>query len=269
MFLSSLTLLTAAVTTTDDSVSWMDGAIPQVDISENGHLIDWLFGYTTIMNIFFFSLVCIGIFGFSFLYHHKRHPKPYYTYGNKKSQIIIATLIGVAVFLGVDLNIIRVSNNDYLNVFTNWPKNNEDIVRVQVMGQQWMWNFRLAGKDGLFNTEDDIVTNNDLRLPAGKKVVFQIISKDVIHSFYLPNARRKVDAIPGRLTRMWVHFKDMPGIYDIACAEMCGTYHYRMQAKLTLYSQEDYDDYLEQANVIMAQTVDPNNADNFWGWKWQ
>ena len=240
---------------------------PPEDISENGYLIDWLFNYTTYLNLFFFSLVCIGLFGFSYLYARKRHPKAYYTYGNKKVHVLAATIIGIAVFVAVDMNITRMSNNDFVNVFINWPSEKEDIVRVEVLGQQWMWNFRYAGKDGVFNTQDDITTVNDLRVPKGKKIVFQILSKDVIHSLYFPNARRKTDAIPGRITRLWIQF-NKPGKYDIACAEMCGTYHYRMAAKLTVYDEEDFIYWREQAQSMALASHDPENPDLYWGWKW-
>ena len=261
-----LLLTSVATSNTEDLSLWQRLALPE-DISEHGHLIDWLFNYTTYLNLFFFGLVCIGLFGFTFLYHKKRHPKPYHTYGSKKIHIIISIIIGSAVFIGIDLNIAHMSSDDYVNVFAKWPKEDEDIVRVEVMGQQWMWNYRYAGRDNIFNTDDDIVTVNDLRLPTGKKVVFQIISKDVIHSHFLPNTRRKVDAIPGRLTRMWVKLKKT-GVYPVACAEMCGTYHYRMQAKMTVYTPEEYQDWLDEAQRIALETNDPEVADNYWGWKW-
>lgn len=254
---------------TSESTSFWHMFAPPVDISTNGHLIDWLFYYTTWMNIFFFTLVCIGLFGFSYLYSAKRHPVAYYTYGNKKIHITIATVIGLAVFLAVDMNITRISNNDYINVFANFPdEDDEDVLRVQVLAQQWAWNFRYAGADGVFNTEDDVITLNDLRLPVDRKVVFQIVSKDVIHSFFLPNARLKVDAIPGRLTRMWVELTE-PGNYDIVCAEMCGTFHYRMQAYLTVYSEEDFDEWMSEAERNAVKENELDNADLYWGWKWE
>ena len=270
MFFENVYASTA--TAGQESAGWFtrfyDLFSPPEDISANGHLIDWLFNYTTIMNVFFFTLVVIGLFGFSYLYSAKRHPKAYYTYGNKKPQILIATLIGVAVFVGIDMNITRMSNNDFVGVFTNWPdETKEDVVKVQVLGQQWMWNFRYAGRDGVFNTQDDVTTVNDLRVPKGKKVVYQILSKDVIHSLYFPNGRRKVDAIPGRITRMWMEYVKS-GNYDIACAEMCGTYHYRMKARLTVYEQDDYDHWLSEAQKIAEQTNDPEDPEKFWGWQW-
>src|SRR5690606_26452685 len=56
---------------------------PPEDISTTGKLIDYLFDFTTYLNVFYFILLCIGLFGFSFYYYYKRHPKAYYTYGNK------------------------------------------------------------------------------------------------------------------------------------------------------------------------------------------
>lgn len=243
-------------------------AYPPEDISVSGHLITDLFNYTTYMNLLFFSLVCFGIFGFSYLYRKSRHPKAYYTHGTKKKHVL--TVVGIAslVFILIDMKITTQSNEDFLNVFAKWPTEEEKPIKIQVLGQQWAWNFRYAGNDGLFNTDDDVVLLNDLRVPIGRKIIFQITSKDVIHSLYLPNAKQKVDAIPGRLTRMWVELTKA-GLWDIACAEMCGTYHYRMQAKLTTYTQEDYDAWLKEANEKAAQENDLTNPDLFWGWKWE
>lgn len=261
-------LSSAVMNTAGHQMSLWEQMQPPEDISVHGHLIDWLFGYTTYMNIFFFVLVCAGLFGFSYFYQAKKSPKAYYTYGNKKIHVIVATIIGLSVFIGVDMNITRMSNNDFVGVFANWPKQEENPVVVEVLAQQWAWHFRYAGKDGVFNTEDDIVQLNDLRLPVGRKVIFQVLSKDVIHSLFFPNARRKVDAIPGRITRLWWQ-PTKAGNWDIACAEMCGTYHYRMKAHLTTYSQEDYEAWLSEAQDKALQENDPENPDLFWGWKWQ
>ena len=242
---------------------------PPEDISVHGHLIDFLFAYTTWLNVFFFFLVCAGLFGFCWRYHHKRHPRPYFTYGNKKPQILVATVIGILVFLTIDLNITRMSNDDYLDVFANWEAlKGEDIVKVQVMAQQWMWTFRYPGEDGLFNTPDDILSTNYLHVPLGRKIVIQLLSKDVIHSLYIPNVRLKVDAIPGRITRMWFEVKKT-GVYDIACAEMCGTFHYKMAAKMRVYDPASYQIWNQKAQKMALLENDPQNSDAFWGWKWR
>ena len=144
------------VSTAAEPSIWDSFHFPE-DISENGHLIDWLFMYVTYAITFSFILVVMGLVGFSFFYYHKRHPKPYYTYGTTRTQIYVATFVGIAVFFCIDLNIVRISNDDFTKVFMNWPDEKEEkVIRVEVMGQQWMWKFRYAGADGVFNTGDDV-----------------------------------------------------------------------------------------------------------------
>lgn len=251
------------------SMSWWEASKPVQDISTNGHLIDGLFNYTTFLGVFYFVLVCIGLFGFSWLYSAKRHKTPYYTYGNKKIHLLITAFIGAAVFLSVDLNITRISNNDLMNAFWKWPDaKTEKVLKVQVLAQQWMWSFRYAGPDGEFNTPDDVVTVNDLRVPTNTKILFHLTAKDVIHSFFVPSVRLKVDTIPGRITRVWWD-ANVPGTYDIACAEMCGTHHYLMKAQLTVYNEEDFNRWLNTSEKIATTTTDPDNANAKWGWKWE
>ncbi len=249
--------------------NWLQLSMPPKDISTNGHLIDALWNYTTMLCIFYFILVCIGLFGFSYLYSRKRNKTPYYTYGNKKQHLIFTAIIGAAVFLTIDLNITRISNNDLLDQFWKWPDpKTEKVLRVEVMAQQWMWSFRYAGPDGEFNTKDDVITNNDLRVPVNTKVLFHLTAKDVIHSFFVPSVRLKVDTIPGRITRVWWEVKD-PGKYDIACAEMCGTHHYLMKAQLTVYTEEDFNRWIATSEQIAMNTNDPDDVKLAWGWKWE
>ncbi len=250
-------------------ISFWEMIRPPEDISTNGHLIENVFNYTTALNIFYFILVCAGLFGFSYFYHHRRHPRPYYTYGNKKIHLMVTAGIGLAVFFTIDLNITRMSNNDMVNTFWKWPdETKEEVLKVEVLAQQWMWHFRQAGVDGEFNSQDDIVTAHELVVPVDTKLMFQIVSKDVIHSFYVPNARIKVDAMPGRVSRIWMELTK-EGTYDIACAEMCGTHHYLMQAKLIVKSKEDYESWKKEAHKLAMQTNDESYPESLWGWKWE
>ena len=150
----------------------------------------------------------------------------------------------------------------------DWPEDKEKPLKVEVMAQQWVWKFRYAGKDEVFNTQDDIVLVNDLRVPINRKLLFQVTSKDVIHSFFLPNARRKVDAMPGRISRVWMELNKV-GKYPVVCAEMCGTHHYMMSAKLTTYTPEDFESWLGQAQRVAIETNDPEDLNLYWGWKWE
>lgn len=251
-----------------DQMGLWERIMPPTDISTSGHLIMWLFNYTTYVNLFWFALVCIGLFGFSFLYHHKRHPKALYSHGNEKKHLLITAFIGLGVFLSVDMVITKVTTRDIKEVFWNFPENEPEVIRVQVLAQQWAWNFRYAGADNEFNTADDVVQLNNLIVPVGKKIMIQMTSKDVIHSLYIPNARIKADAIPGRYAKLWFD-STQTGNYEIACAEMCGTNHYLMHSQLTVLSPENYEKWLKESQELAIATNDPENIDLRWGWKWE
>lgn len=256
-----------AVEIAAESMSLWDRIRPPEDITSNGHLIEWLFNYTTMVNLFWFTLVCIGLFGFSFLYSQKRHKKAAYVHGDEKKHLVLTALIGLGVFLSVDMVITKVSTRDIKEVFWNFPENDPEVIKVQVLAQQWAWNIRYAGKDGEFNTSDDVVQLNNLIVPVGKKVMVQMTSKDVIHSFYLPNARIKADAIPGRYAKLWFD-TNKTGNFEIACAEMCGNHHYLMKGQLTVLAQEEYDRWLLESQDMAIATNDTENIDLRWGWKW-
>lgn len=248
-----------------EAMSFWERISPPEDISSTGHLIHWLFNYTTYVNLFWFALVCLGIFGFSYLYSSKRHKKPFYTHGNEKKHLFITAFIGLGVFLSVDLVITKVTTKDMKESFWNFPT--ENIVKVQVLAQQWAWNFRYAGIDGEFNTADDVVQLNHLVVPMGKKIMIQMTSKDVIHALYLPNARIKADAIPGRFSKLWFDANKV-GTYEIACAEMCGNHHYLMKSKMTVLSQEDFDRWTKESQEMALATNDTESVDLRWGWQW-
>jgi cytochrome c oxidase subunit 2 len=123
---------------------------------------------------------------------------------------------------------------------------------IEVTGQQFAWNVRYAGKDGVFGRTDyaqasqdnpigalksdpagadDVLLLNQLYLPKGRPVRVQVRSVDVIHSFFLPNFRVKQDAMPGITTEIWFTPTET-GDFDIACAQHCGLGHYRMRGQV-------------------------------------
>ena len=258
----------AAVFKAPEDMSFRERSSPPEDISTNGHLIDWLFNYTTYVNLFWFALVCAGLFGFSYLYSARRHKTAFYTHGNERKHLMITALIGLGVFLSVDMVITKVSTHDMKEVFWNFPEDTPDSIKVQVLAQQWAWNFRYAGKDGEFNTEDDVVQLNNLVIPAGRKIMLQMTSKDVIHAFYVPNVKIKADVIPGRYSKFWFD-ANKTGNFEIACAEMCGNHHYLMKAQLSVMSQEDFDRWTNESQEMAIATNDVENLDLRWGWKWE
>lgn len=110
---------------------------------------------------------------------------------------------------------------------------------IQVTGKQFNWEIVYPGPDGKFGTEDDFQIDNELHVPTGKVVRVVLKSKDVIHSFFLPNLRLKQDAVPGREIVAWFE-ATKPGKYEIPCAELCGFGHSGMSGWLYVHTPEDY-----------------------------
>jgi cytochrome c oxidase subunit 2 len=111
-----------------------------------------------------------------------------------------------------------------------------DAMAIYVTGKQWMWTFAYpSGR----------TSNAVLYVPVHQPVQLLLSSRDVIHSFYVPDFRVKKDAIPGRMTNLWFE-ATAPGIYPVYCAEYCGDGHSTMRAEVVVLSQEDYMAQLEQ-----------------------
>ena len=110
---------------------------------------------------------------------------------------------------------------------------------VRVTGQQWAWTFTDPGPDRRLDTADDVRTTDEMHLMVGKTYHFQLVSKDVLHSFFVPAFRLKQDAVPGRVYTGWFR-TERAGTYDILCAEICGMGHGVMTAKLTVAGEAEH-----------------------------
>jgi cytochrome c oxidase subunit 2 len=119
----------------------------------------------------------------------------------------------------------------------------KDGVQIEVTAEQFAWNIRYAGPDNQIGTADDVLTLNQLHFPVGQPVVVTLHSKDVIHSFFLPEFRVKQDAVPGLSTRIWFE-GTRTGHWEISCAELCGLGHYRMKGFVTVETPEEFHKWL-------------------------
>ena len=124
----------------------------------------------------------------------------------------------------------------------NFPKAEPD---AEVLAGQFEWRIRYPGPDGKIGTLDDILSLNDLHVPVNEDFVIRLRSRDVLHSFFLPNLRVKQDAVPGMSIPVWFRAtKDGP--YELTCAELCGWGHYKMRGRLTVQSAADYQHWLDE-----------------------
>lgn len=118
-------------------------------------------------------------------------------------------------------------------------------MEIQVVGKQWMW--KMQHPEGRWE-------NNELHVPIGRPIKLVMTSEDVLHAFFVPAFRVKMDAIPGRYTQMWFTATRV-GSYPLYCAEFCGTLHSQMIGVVHVMEPADYDVWLRtgsNAGAVIA-----------------
>jgi cytochrome c oxidase subunit 2 len=178
------------------------------DVSLDGHRIDFLMNVTHVFNIILFVIMCVWM-AYACFKHNKSHEAEY-DHGDSKRSVTIALSLSAFIFAVVDGNLFVNTMIGLSEAFWNFgiPQNNPKTVRIEINAHQWAWDGRYAGTDGQFSTvakpsDDDVLVWNDFKVPVNTPVHLQLASTDVIHSFYLPNFRVKMDAVPGQLNQMW------------------------------------------------------------------
>jgi cytochrome c oxidase subunit 2 len=237
------------------------------DASVDGGRIDWLIHFTVLASTIIFVLVG-GMLLYSLIRHGRRHSAAYAP-GSKVSIGLAAGFVALVAVV-VDGTLFLHTVVDMKRFFWNFAAAEEhpDVVRIEVQAHQWAWQARYPGPDKQFNTPDDAVTLNDIRVPLGAPVLVQLASRDVIHSFNLPHFRVKRDAVPGEITRLTFQAR-LPGEYEIACAQHCGPNHYKMRGVLTVLPPERYAEWLRVVEADGRRAHDPEDAEAHWGWAWR
>lgn len=237
------------------------------DVSEHGHLVDWLVHFTLAAGAVIFVIVA-AVLLVAFV-RHRRGRVADYQPGSKASVGLVLGFVGLVV-LAVDGTLFVSTLRDMDHVFWNFAaaETQPDVVRIEVQAHQWAWQARYPGPDRRFNTPDDVLTVNDIRVPVGAPVLLQLASVDVIHSLFLPNFRVKQDAVPGTITKMTFEGR-VPGEYEIACAQHCGPNHYKMRGVLTVLEPERFREWLRAAEADARRAHDPDDALLRWGWEWR
>jgi cytochrome c oxidase subunit 2 len=194
------------------------------------------------------------------VYRFRDHgQKATYFEGNNTMEIVW-TLATVVLFVGLGL----YARNAWAQV--HFIGAAPGAIPIEVTAQQFAWNFRYAGADGKFGrTKPELVsasTGNPVGLdptdpaakddvvspvaavPVGREIELILRSQDVTHAFFVRELRLKQDAVPGM--EIHIHFTaDVPGDYELVCAELCGLGHYRMHSMLTVMSEDDYEKWLK------------------------
>lgn len=174
--------------------------------------------------------------------------------------LTVGTAVGVAAMLAPGLAVWKQ--------FVTVPN---EATAIEVLGQQWQWSYRLPGRDGRLGTvdarlvtsdnplglnpddpdgqDDVIVEGGELHLPVGKPVKVLLRSIDVLHDFYVPEFRAKMDMIPGVVTYFWFT-PTRTGTFEVLCFELCGLGHPDMRGMVVVESEGDYQAWLQQQRTF-------------------
>lgn len=242
---------------------------PNPPASSYGHMFDNLFMLITTLIGLSFLVVLFMLLVPVFRDRAKPGKRAHFDHGSSLHDKRFTAVVSIIVFFVLDASVLYITMKDLREGFWNIPaRDTPDVVKVEVLGQQWAWNFRLPGTDGVFGTGDDILTINDLVVSVDRPAQFNLTSKDVIHSFFVPDMRLKRDANPGAVNAAW--FEPITaGTYDILCAELCGFAHYQMHAKLRVLEQDDFDAWVAEASTMALAAYDETDSEAQWAWEWQ
>lgn len=248
---------------------WDDMFLPEA-ASEEGLLIEDMIFTTFVVTgiVFLLTQAALGLFAFQYKFDKARKAL-FFPHQNKLEilwtavpSVVLSIIIiqGAVAWYGITTDI------------------EEDAVVIEVTGRQFGWLFRYPGPDGKLGErkfkliddgnnqlgidfsqaegQDDIMSS-ELILPVDTPVLFLIRSRDVLHSFYIPHFKMKMDAVPGVPTNLRVtprtttkEMRENTGNeefnYELACAEMCGNGHFNMQAPVSIVSQDEFSAWLKE-----------------------
>ena len=211
------------------------------NVSTFGGDVDEVFSLIFYITAVWFFLTEGLILYFIFRYRRKPGQKAAYVAGDTWGQFAWV-LVPLAVVVILDVVIDVNGGEVWARIKRQMPET--DIV-VRAAGKQFNWEFTYPGPDGKFGTNDDLQLDNDLHVPVGKPVRVILTSKDVIHSFFLPNFRLKQDAMPGREIAVWFQ-ATKTGQFEIPCAELCGFGHSGMKGLVYVHTPEDYQKWIKE-----------------------
>ncbi len=261
----------------------MDAMFP-VAASEHAGRIDNMIDWVHYLMLALF--IVWGVFFVYVLMRFRASRNPKADYVGVKSKM--STYGEVAVAIAEGFLLLGFSIPMWAERVDEVPPESESTV-VRVVAQQFAWNVWYPGADGEFGAQDlslideatnpigldrddpagadDIWTVNQLHLPVDKAAIIHLSSKDVIHSFNLPNMRIKQDTIPGISIPVWfvptkttAQIREETGnpdyVYEIACAQLCGNSHYSMRGFLTVHTEDEFQAWLDEEASYLTGSDD-------------
>ena len=215
------------------------GWLPE-NVSTYGKEIDSMYELIYWITAITFILVAITMIAFLIKYRHREGRRATYSHGNTTLEIVWTIVPALILVM-----LTAMSQPIWARIKYSTPQTD---LTIQVTAKQFNWEITYAGPDGKFGTEDDKTFDNEMHVPVNKPVVVLLKSKDVIHSFFVPQFRMKQDAVPGREIRQWFE-ATKPGKYELPCAELCGFGHSGMKGWVYVHTPEEYQQWLKEQGL--------------------
>lgn len=236
-------------------------------IASNWTYIDATVGITFIITGFVFTAVVLFMAFCVFRFRHGQGRAAAFEPEKNKLESWLGALTasGVAAMLAPGLFV-------WYHFVTTPPNATE----VEVVGQQWQWSFRLPGQHGTLGTSDPqfvsgdnplglnpadpkakdniVVVGDDLHLPVGKPVQLLLRSVDVVHDFWVPEFRAKMDLMPGLVTHFWFT-PTRTGTFEVLCSAFCGIGHPQMRGGVVVEDEAAYQAWLKQQKTFAQLTA--------------
>jgi cytochrome c oxidase subunit 2 len=233
-------------------------------IASNWSYIDHTLVITFWITGFVFAAVVLFMAYCVFRFRHREGAHAHYEPESRRLELwlTIVTAVGVAAMLTPGLFV--------WHRFVTVP---DEATDVEVVAQQWQWSYRLPGEDGRLGLSDSrligpdnplgvdpddpagaddvIVEASDLHLPIDRPVKVLLRSIDVLHDFYVPEFRAKMDMVPGMVTYFWFT-PTRTGEFEVLCAELCGVGHAFMRGYVYVDSEDDYQAWLGEQSTFAS-----------------
>lgn len=218
-------------------------------LDPKGPQSQWIFD-NMLLSLYIMAFVTIVVFAIFFiiLAKYRRKPGddelPEQVHGNTALEI---TWTVIPIILLAILAVPTITGTFMLADKEPDPEVGDDTVYIKVTGHQFWWQFDYE--------DEGFTAGQEVYIPVGEKVIFELHAQDVQHSFWVPALGGKIDNIPGITNHLWLE-ADEPGVYKGKCAELCGPAHALMDFKLIALERDDYNAWVEGMKAEVAEPTE-------------
>lgn len=285
--------------------NWYLGFGPHEAASAHGSKLDWMFNITLFFTGIVFIITQIALFWFAYKYKGEKGRKALFMPHDNKLEVVWTVIPAVV------MTFLVIGGLDAWNEVMADVSPDEEYIEIEATGYQFAWHLRYPGPDGKLGARDyrkidgtnplgqdwtdeknwDDIHPGEIVLPVGKKVRVRITARDVLHNFYLPHFRVKMDAVPGMPTYFVFtptktteeyrdQLRDVPEYqkpvdpsdpespllweafeYELACAELCGSGHFSMRRLVKIVSEDEYETWLNEQQSYYLSAIRGSDND--------